>query len=570
MANTKSLSVTFPITHIKLENESGLSCFYLPTDKGGEVFAPLIEPKDIKAEGLIEALNRTLSSMKGISVDDLTLSQNGIENKLHLNLVESDPYLYKAAVVKSISIISNSNGAVLELIKHDLVFSKKTNKISYECETEYSLSMQGSAGFQLTINNKPAKRKNTIFAFFRFVSWALQPIPKDSNRDLKLVRDCFVQYFFDTPAEALIYPLVMLDYYQVKNNKDLKELPWTSLQLTTLYRGVPIDMSDDKYKSFTRYELYKDLEARHKGRLLDINKKITKGDTRSAVDVCFFGCSLPRSIRSALIGLGPLFLFRQVYLQIEELIDKRDVNDVLALVQWLIGDCNKRNLNHRAFSERFSDALKAYDIGFSIKQIKKADEAILKDTIAMYWELRRIEGSTIPNIPNTSNKIEAYHDLLSLAIIKLTPRHLLHLYKRYTLKKPSSFTVNKITIREPFSAAELYGVGAKTRTCVASYAQSYFLEELDIALVVDEADEYIGIIEIQENTVVQAKLKFNKPILNNPQVHAVVTQWAALKGYKIGSSDLGVSDIKTVKSPPSKKKELLIEKFYEGIHHANL
>lgn len=570
MTNTKSLLVTFPITHIKLESESGSSCFYLPTDKSGDVFVPLIEPKDIKVENLVEVLNRTLSSMQGISADDLTLSQNGIENKLYLNLVESDPYLYKAAVVKSISIISNSNGAVLELIKHDLVFSKKTNKIVYKNKTEYRLVMQDSAGFQLTINNKPAKRKDTIFAFFRFVSWALQPTPRDSNRDLKLVRDSFIQHFFDTPAEALIYPLVMLDYYQVKNNKDLKELPWTSLQLTVLYRGVPIDMNEEKYKSFTRYELYKDLESRYKGKLLDINKKITNGDTRSAVDVCFFGCSLPRSVRSTLIGLGPLFLFRQVYLQIEELIDKRDVNDVLSLVQWLISDCNEKNLNHRAFSERFLDALKAYDIGFSVKQIKKADETILEDTITMYWELRRIEGSTIPNIPNASNKIEAYHDLLSLAIIKFTPSHLLHLYKRYTSKKPASFTVNKITIREPFSAAELYSVGNKTRTCIASYAPSYFLEELDIALVVDEADEYIGMIEIQENTIVQAQLKFNKPILTNPQVHAVVTQWAAIKGYKIGSSDLGVSNIKTVKSPPSKEKELLIEKFYKESNNTNL
>jgi hypothetical protein len=97
-------------------------------------------------------------------------------------------------------------------------------------------------------------------------------------------------------------------------------------------------------------------------------------------------------------------------------------------------------------------------------------------------------------------------------------------------------------IRSPYTASELAYVGTEMKHCVASYTKRFYYRNIDIALLTNKDGAYLVCLEIKDNKVVQAKMKFNQPVRANDQYHSLVMDFIALNGFKVATSDIDIKN----------------------------
>jgi hypothetical protein len=90
----------------------------------------------------------------------------------------------------------------------------------------------------------------------------------------------------------------------------------------------------------------------------------------------------------------------------------------------------------------------------------------------------------------------------------------------------------------PETSLELKNAGADLHNCVYSYAGRMVSGKLQIVLVADDKGRLAACLEIQNDILVQAKLRYNRPVRENSAINAEVVEWAERTGLKIGTSDV--------------------------------
>ena len=68
--------------------------------------------------------------------------------------------------------------------------------------------------------------------------------------------------------------------------------------------------------------------------------------------------------------------------------------------------------------------------------------------------------------------------------------------------------------------------------------------KLEIAVVEDSENNYVACLEILNQELVQAKLKYNSPLCNNTTIQNIVLSWCRLNNFKVKTKDVKDKDVK--------------------------
>lgn len=90
----------------------------------------------------------------------------------------------------------------------------------------------------------------------------------------------------------------------------------------------------------------------------------------------------------------------------------------------------------------------------------------------------------------------------------------------------------------PEKSIELSAAGKELHNCVGTYEIRMAENRLQIVFVADDNGKLVACLEVKNNELVQAKLKYNKPVSRDAKINAEVTEWAEKAGIKIKTSDV--------------------------------
>lgn len=328
-------------------------------------------------------------------------------------------------------------------------------------------------------------------------------------------------------------------YEQLQANPELCDLPFNDIQLLALY-------NDARYGWTKTPELTDSLR-------FSIIALLRAGDTKSAIDACFFGYSYPKSIKRLMIKTGLLTYPRHVYAAIHRCVQAVGVDKTLLFIT----DVHNTGEPDLGIIDNVN-LLKALSLGFNIdviKQIQKrgvgkkinvlVSEKIkfIEDTVRMY---ERLTEANVP-LEFPSKKINDVHNYLSnihTFHVNVSSGSEMSAMKAVdTTNQSKIYRAGEYFIRSPFTAYELVKVGIEMSHCVSLYISRFYYRQIDIVLLVNSAGEYLACMELMGAYVTQAKLKHNKRLISNPEYFKVVRDYMRLNGLKPATLDLGEHDV---------------------------
>lgn len=530
-----TLNVEETNEHIKAEYPVGINflTFYGRYEKG--VFD--ISQQKLISEDYVEA-----SYYEGV-FSNSTESPLAIHNNSRTRLYEASFLSYY-----SIMYYKDTGNIGINYTIKTLGLSLKNKRAFTVKKDFYTLYIEKESG-------KPSMFKNKKFCYTnKSLDSAFKElftlVQGKKIKELDLLRTALEEYFLPidygkSPKYFYKDHISLFYLYRVKRSyRFLKDLPWNQEALFKLYAGT--------------FHLRDEDLAKQREKIL---VQLRKGNTKKAVNLCFHGYDYPKSIKKILISQGPLGYPEQLYKFLVDAIDKYGVD--------LVRNCLL------AAPDTFESLLDCIDLGFSPKHVLNVaavDHHILRDVLRLHGMVsERVQVTFNPNLRD-------YHDYLDHIYRTLNTRNrnfgvdYTEVFESVdTSKEYEEVSTDKYIFRSPKTANELILVGRDLNICVGSYRKHFFVKTLDIVLVTDLENNYVGCIEINFNHVVQAKLKYNRKFSSNADVYSAMVDWMELMEVIPHTIDLGEGDFKYIPNMlPDKKRDNLLTEHLEKHRAANI
>lgn len=530
-----TLNVEETNEHIKAEYPVGINflTFYGRYEKG--VFD--ISQQKLISEDYVEA-----SYYEGV-FSNSTESPLAIHNNSRTRLYEASFLSYY-----SIMYYKDTGNIGINYTIKTLGLSLKNKRAFTVKKDFYTLYIEKESG-------KPSMFKNKKFCYTnKSLDSAFKElftlVRGEKIKELDLLRTALEEYFLPidygkSPKYFYKDHISLFYLYRVKRSyRFLKDLPWNQEALFKLYAGT--------------FHLRDEDLAKQREKIL---VQLRKGNTKKAVNLCFHGYDYPKSIKKILISQGPLKYPEQLYKFLVDAIDKYGVD--------LVRNCLL------AAPDTFESLLDCIDLGFSPKHVLNVaavDHHILRDVLRLHGMVsERVQVTFNPNLRD-------YHDYLDHIYRTLNTRNrnfgvdYTEVFESVdTSKEYEEVSTDKYIFRSPKTANELILVGRDLNICVGSYRKHFFVKTLDIVLVTDLENNYVGCIEINFNHVVQAKLKYNRKFSSNADVYSAMVDWMELMEVIPHTIDLGEGDFKYIPNMlPDKKRDNLLTEHLEKHRAANI
>lgn len=343
--------------------------------------------------------------------------------------------------------------------------------------------------------------------------------------------------------EGIYEKLKSLDE-QLRANKQLYNLPFTQIELMRLFTSFK-----DKHPLREH--------PRTTERRIKIFGHLENNDTKSATDECLGGHRFPPALRKVLLK-APLLSIPQVnFDRLRRAVDKIGEDNVRRFIT--LDD--EKSIDWRVINEH--TIMTALSEGFNMQHIKKSigvispkpsvyqgnktrEIRVLYDTIRMYRTIKGHYG--VFDIP--SNNVQKAHDLLIPLVNQYNyDQRMLkdesfrirqeRLAETDTSKIFEALVVEDIIIRPPNNPQELIVVGKEMHNCIAMYADELADEHVKIALGVSrKTNQYLACLEIRGHQLIQAVMKYNRPVRDDLTLNDVVLAFADQLGYDIVCSDV--------------------------------
>ena len=496
-----------------------------------------------------------ISQQKLISEDYVDASyykgvfSNSTESPLRLHS-NSRTHLYEASFLSYYSIMyykDTGNIGINYTIK-TLGLSLKNKRAFTVKKDLYTLYIEKESGKPSMFKNKKLCYTNKCLgSAFKELFTLVQG---EKIKELDLLRTALEEYFLPidsgkSPKYFYKDHISLFCLYRVKRSyRFLKDLPWNQEALFKLYVG--------------NFHLRDEDLAKQREKIL---VQLRKGNTKKAVNLCFHGYDYPKSIKKILISQGPLEYPEYKYKFLVDAIDKYGVD--------LVRNCLL------AAPNTFESLLDCIDLGFSPKHVLNVaavDHHILRDVLRLHGMVsERVQVTFNPNLRD-------YHDYLDHIYRTLNPRNrnfgvdYTEVFESVdTSKEYEEVSTDKYIFRSPKTANELILVGRDLNICVGSYCKHFFVKTLDIVLVTDLENNYVGCIEINSNHVVQAKLKYNRKFSSDADVYSAMVDWMELMEVIPHTIDLGEGDFRYIPNMlPDKKRDNLLAEHLEKHRAANI
>lgn len=333
-------------------------------------------------------------------------------------------------------------------------------------------------------------------------------------------------------------------YACLRENRQLRDLPFSEIELMAMF-------NEESYHPQKPGPRASEIMLKH------VSNQLANGDTKTAVDACFYGYSFPKSIKKLLIKAGFLRFKGSYYTGLYKAIEARGVDKTRDFITNPNqgGEIDVETVNNKKLMDAFTYGwnLTEYVRLRNLPNPSKKEEdrlhsraEVIYDAIDMY---SRLQESDLQIQLHSSNTKEI-HDYL-VPIYTLYARSKVGAEAEAirtisTAEQLKTLSMNGFTVRSPYTAYELMDVGAQMRHCVSSYAESFYYRIIEIALLTNEGGDYLVCLEIKNNAVIQAKMRFNEPVKNNPEYLVVVEAFMALNDLHASTADIDLSSVNGV------------------------
>lgn len=506
------------------------------------------------ASGVFDMDTQELVSDEGIYAnyyESVFLNTQQAPIQLHLN---NQSHLHENTVISYFStmVFKDTGNIGFNLTTRTVAYSAKNKRAFTKSSDYYTIYIEKESGKPTVFKNKKfcyaSKALSGVFAQFTLLFGAKGMFDITAT---DFINEAFVEYFNNSDLKerrsttASINCLVSgtVALYRIKrSNKFLKDLPWSQAQMSNLY---------------SNNHLYPEELAKLREKVL---VQLRKGNTKKAVSLCFHGNVYPKSIQKILIRQGPLDYTKSRYDFLTFAIEQYGVD--------LVRNC----LLTAPYA--FESLLECIDLGFSPKHvlnIAAADYHILRDVIRLHNTVsERVQVTFNPNLRD-------YHDYLDRIHQTVFPRtrnygvNYTEVYESVdTSKEYEEVATDNYIFRSPKTANELTLVGRELNICVGSYRRQFFLKTLDIVLVTDLEDKYVGCIEINSKHVVQAKLKYNRGFSSDTDVYSDMVAWMELMEVVPHTIDLDSGSYSYIPDiMPDEERNNLLTEHLEAYKAAN-
>lgn len=460
---------------------------------------------------------------------------NALRNPVLMNFrIGSKHRLVEYVGYASVLTYSDTGNVIFTFITRHQNYIKSGNKFFQSKGDIICLMLNHDRQSSLTVNGQLCYSNTKIIRTLeKITDFLFSQAYTSDNETFLLIKQLYTQHFYAsfTPGEIVngqrlpTYNSSLFNarLYRVKRNHKLNDLPWPSHLLANIY-----DASDDN-----TYVHNPSLVKKRRS----LNRYLLLGNTKKAIDSCFYGNSYPASIRKILIKGGPFAYPERIYRLLLDLLEKKDINTVRSFISTNNGEPNPDVLMHHALLDVFL-------LGFNKYQILKNGKSICHDVIRMKSVLSDY-GYEIP----FNNNLRQYHDSLSMLYVKVSGLFS-QVYRRAYAEVDTSqqfqmkqLPSDRYVLRSPYNALELHDVSIQMEHCISSYMMEFFYQQLEIVLVTDPNGLYLAAIEVLEGKyVVQAKLYDNHPIRNDQSLTVFVSEWAALNGFELSGVDFGLPE----------------------------
>ena len=146
---------------------------------------------------------------------------------------------------------------------------------------------------------------------------------------------------------------------------------------------------------------------------------------------------------------------------------------------------------------------------------------------------------------NRQESIKEYHDRLTRELSFQTEQKesfKTAKYKETWKSKLKVYETSSYKVRPLTTIYEMKAIGDYMNICVGSYMESQSNNKLEIAVVEDSENNYVACLEILNQELVQAKLKYNSPLCNNTTIQNIVLSWCRLNNFKVKTKDVKDKD----------------------------
>lgn len=134
-------------------------------------------------------------------------------------------------------------------------------------------------------------------------------------------------------------------------------------------------------------------------------------------------------------------------------------------------------------------------------------------------------------------KLKHVHDFLAAEYAKYKDRD-------YDLEVPEAvirrlgMQLDQVRFFLPTRNAELQAGSREFRNCVKTYAERVHRGECQIVYMTDDRGKLVACLEVRRGKLVQAKLKFNKPVRQDGAVNGAVVDWCERAGLEVATYDV--------------------------------
>lgn len=473
---------------------------------------------------------------------------NSLDDPLPVNFIEGR----KGRLAEFVSYISvlkykDTGNLVFTFATKKLCYLSTTGRAFFTNGDVYSLKICHDRNGSLTKNNLLCMTTKQLHQAFSVINTIIFQENISKHKEYSAIRRLYVKSFYggELPRESHQDAYSSVYYYRVQRNANLKDLPWSVSKLTTLYD--PIYINNSEYDDCPELDL-NSINARFlQGKRASMNRYLRLGDTKKAVDACFYGYVYPKSIRKVLLKTRPMEFGRYLYEYLYECLQVKPVDLVRRLITEDDGVTpNKDILWNPVF-------LHALMIGINPQYLTKQNKRLIKDTMIMHTALADAEWEfdTISNLRRYHDYLVPLHNMLVVNTDDVMTSAYLDVD---TSRQMAGMIEDGYVIRSPYNANELIDVGTKMHHCVSGYRESFFYQEFEVVLMTDMQGEYVVCLEVVGKDIVQAKLIFNNPISDNPLLMNIVKKWASLNSLRCVSRDFGNTKLRPISSNKPRNK----------------
>lgn len=144
-------------------------------------------------------------------------------------------------------------------------------------------------------------------------------------------------------------------------------------------------------------------------------------------------------------------------------------------------------------------------------------------------------------------KLKKLHDWLVEALREQREKGF-ELHPSDVIKRRLAMQMDSIKFFLPEHVNDLVSASEEMHNCVRTYGERIISGSCNIILMTDDRGKLVACLEVQDDALMQAKLKFNKEVWKDKKINRAVLEWCKKANIKVRTRDVQITNTKEDKT----------------------